>query len=300
MPTPSPGDPAYEAACNLILADRRIAARDELPLQHYLGVPASKIETLEPLRSCTALRHLRLFCPRLPDIDPLCDLPELEGLVISSKSVGDLSGLARLPKLRSLWVTKAAFRALEGLSLPLHRLAVHCKVESLEPLAGMEELRDLRLGAEFAKLPASRLPALPRLERLKINLRLASLEPLAHLTTLRYLDHSMSRKEFRSLAGIEAMRRLTILRIDQTAVDDLEPLRGLSLEELGFAGTKVRSIDPLLGMTTLKRVNPSDAVGADRGARAQLSSLIGRDLGDPAARCGPLADFWPEPLIRPL
>lgn len=296
---PGPGDKDYDAARQMILEERRIAASDELAEQSYLVVPKKKFATLEPLRKCLGLRHLRISCSTMPDVDPICDLPLLEGLVIRSTWVGDLGGLARAPALRSLMVTKGAYKALAGVSLELERLVVHLKVDDLTPLEGIRGVRDLRLGAELGKVVQTRLPDLPGLERLNLRARVESLEPLAHLVSLRYLDHRMSRRAFRSLEGAQSLTRLTHLRIEDTGVEDLEPLRDLPLEELAFRGTKVRSIEPLLGNTTLKRCRPSDAVMADRQQRRQLEELLERNGGDPAAPCSDLVDFWPEPLILP-
>jgi len=103
-----------------------------------------------------------------------------------------------------------------------------------------------RLGDDFE------FPKMPKLVALHLRSRvLTKLTPFAPLKTLRLLDVGPNKK-LKSLEGIEGLSKLEALFANNTSVKDLGPLRGLPLETLDVSYTRVASLKPILGCTSLK------------------------------------------------
>lgn len=227
------------------------------------------LESLEPLRCLTNLRHLQLSYDspapsrraeareyrRPPELDlsPLSGLKKLEWLWLGARRVKDLSPLAG--------------SSLEWLDLS------HTDVEALAPLAGMTSLHTLQLEdtpvedisvlstlTSLYKLDLSRtriddLSALRKLALWSLELRGAvdvrSLEPLSSQTKLAFLGlHGTAVSDLAPLAGLP---QLTRLDISWTEVERLDPLSdATNLESLTARGTRVRDLRPLRRNTALE------------------------------------------------
>jgi len=285
-----PRGKAYASALEAICAERRCTA-EELAEQHFLQVPlGTACKTLEPLRSCTELRHLGLSgSVALPSLEPLAELKNLRTIWLRCRRGESLEPLSRVPHLDSLRLSGALIPGLSEVHRDLRSLFLDAKVTDLSPILGLTGLRELQVGGAFGDLGDEPFPALPKLERLRVFLRLRDLRPLSHLSGLQYLEARLNSK-LASLEGAKALTSLRHLHVGSTRISDLEPLRGLPLEELDAGATKVSSIEPLLHNPQLRRVNLNGAP-LKRGERARLKAHLETQGGELAALTE-LPSFW--------
>jgi Leucine-rich repeat (LRR) protein len=167
------------------------------------------------------------------------------------KQVQDLSPLKDM-KLSSLNVGGTMVEDLTPLKgMPLTKLHLHgTKVKNLEPLRGME-LTILGLTGLTEVPTLDPLRGMP-LTELYIHgcHKVPDLKPLQDMPLKVLIISENAGMRIESLEPLKGMKTLKILRLWRTHLvkKDLEPLRGLLLEELHIGETGIRKIDALAGM----------------------------------------------------
>ena len=128
------------------------------------------------------------------------------------------------------------------------------QISDLSPLAGLINLRELRLDHNFTGI--------------------SDLSPLAGLINLEILDFSFDTVSDLSLLPLAGMTRLKYLHFTDCNVSDLSPLAGLvNLESLGFNRNNVSDLSPLAGLVNLKFIGTWGHAISDLSALAGLTKL---------------------------
>jgi internalin A len=178
------------------------------------------IRDLAPLGHLRALSDLNLARNRIEDVAPLAAVRTLTSLDLYGNPITDVAPLGELRGLIRL------------------RLGSGARIHNVEALAGLSLLSRLEL-LDNAVSDLSALSSLTHLTRLSLqnNPHVVDLAPLATLT------------------------RLEIVELGLTAVSDLAPLGNLPrLSAVGLAGTRVRELGPLMGLSALTRLDLRDDV----------------------------------------
>ena len=134
--------------------------------------------------------------------------------------------------------------------------------ETVERAAGTIDRLDVSIFAtppssaplgSLASLPNMIDAPLRKVFAVETNLEdLSGLETFSRLEDLE-LDNSRNLSNIRAIASVAGLRRL---RLNETAVEDLSPLRGLNrLEWLSVAGSRIESLAPLEGLDALERLS---------------------------------------------
>jgi Leucine-rich repeat (LRR) protein len=154
------------------------------------------------------------------------------------------------------------------------------RVKDISALAGLKQLRTLRVGAYT--LPDSRSRA---------TYPLADISPLKNLTALEELQ--LFATKISDVGPISSMRELRYLGISATDVSDLTPLHNLqSLETFAAWGTEISILDPISNSPKLSILVVSDTSVSDVRALGRLTQLNRLSLGNTrVADVAPLADL---------
>lgn len=248
---------------------------------------SAELESLEPLRCLTNLRHLQLSYyrsapsgrsvvqdnARPPELDlsPLSGLTKLEWLGLGARRVKEISPLAGLP--------------LKWLDLS------HTDIEGLGPLTAMTSLRTLDLedtpiedisvlstltglyALDLARTRVDDLSALRDLDLWLLELRGAldvrSVEPLSSQSKLEFLG--LRGTAVADLAPLAGLTRLTRLDISWTEVERLDALsETTNLESLTARGTRIHDLRPLRKNTALKDLDLMQTLVTDLRPLARL------------------------------
>ena len=190
------------------------------------------ITSLAPLKGMPLQRLSLIYCDRIQDLSPLQGMPLVYLNLYGCRQVQDLTPLQGMP-LTFLDLTSGDriedLTPLRGLPLSYLHLASPL-VEDLTPLQGMP-LRDLALAGE----------------------RLHDLTPLQNIKLSRL---SLRGSLLRDLSPLQNMPITTLDLRGCSQVDDLKPLAGLPLTNLGLP-SRGRDLTPLRGKRlTRLQLNP--------------------------------------------
>ncbi|RKU08289.1 hypothetical protein C6502_15715 [Candidatus Poribacteria bacterium] len=164
---------------------------------------------------------------------------EMEGLgrlVARNRSIRDLTGIQFATNLRLLRFDDN-------------------EISDLSPLAGLINLRELRLDHNFQPSDLSPLAGLINLEVLDFTFNVSDLSPLAGLINLEYLHFTDTNvSDFSPLAGLINLESLGFNRTP--GISDISPLAGLvNLKFIGSWGNAISDLSPLAGLTKLEMIN---------------------------------------------
>ena len=150
-----------------------------------------------------------------------------------------------------------SIRDLTGLQFATNLIRLNLRdnqISDLSPLAGLINLRELRLDHNFTGI--------------------SDLSPLAGLINLEILDFSFDTVSDLSLLPLAGMTRLKYLHFTDCNVSDLSSLAGLvNLESLGFNRNNVSDLSPLAGLVNLKFIGTWGHAISDLSALAGLTKL---------------------------
>jgi Leucine-rich repeat (LRR) protein len=250
-----------------------LASLAKLPWLEQLSFESNN-DNIDDLSALKALKKLRKLeageLYKLKSLAFVSSLPELEELGLWGYQHDDLKPLSGLKKLRKLTLPQDAKDAsaivdLTGLNelsaTGLDRLGPLSKLTRLEylraspdedtslaALAGMTNMKTLRLTGSKKLVDVSALKGMTALESLEIGMTAVSdISALAGATKLRYLDVNESK-----VSSIAALAKLTALEqvyLQQTAVKDFSPLlaSAKTLKHLSVPdGTKKAQVAALL------------------------------------------------------
>ena len=143
------------------------------------------------------------------------------------------------------------------------------QISDLSPLAGLINLRELRLDHNFTGI--------------------SDLSPLAGLINLEILDFSFDTVSDLSLLPLAGITRLKYLHFTDCNVSDLSPLAGLvNLESLGFNRNNVSDLSPIAGLINLQTINFTGNSVSDLSPVAGLINLRKfRSWGNPVSDLSP-------------
>ena len=129
------------------------------------------------------------------------------------------------------------------------------EISDLSPLAGLINLRELRLDHNFQPSDLSPLAGLINLEVLDFTFNVSDLSPLAGLINLEYLHFTDTNvSDFSPLAGLINLESLGFSRTP--IISDISPLAGLvNLKFIGSWGNAISDLSPLAGLTKLELIN---------------------------------------------
>jgi len=191
----------------------------------------SGLRSVEPLKGLP-LRALDLGFTYVSDLSPLKGMP-LENLVLENTSVSDLTPLKGMPlKVLKLQNTKVTdFLFLEGMKL------THFNVLNL-PFSDLSLVRGMPLNTLW--------------------LTGSQVTDLTSLSGMRLVSLDIERTEVSRLDTLATMSSLKRLNIANTAVTDLSPLAGLSLERIVMSPERIQAgLDVIRNMKSLVYIQTS-------------------------------------------
>ena len=241
-----------------------------------LFLTGNSVADLGPLRGMP-LKKLYLAGAKISDLSPLKGLPLRELYVENIPSVTDVADLAEI-------------QTLEMATVPMQAR----NIETLRNLAALKRLAYPRAGgglmpastaAEFWKeYDANGWMTALRNAGIKFNAtRIDSATPQVpaangKAAATRPADDAagvwsvtIASSNFSDCSVFKGADNIHELRLDGTAVSDLQPLRGMKLTKLNVEGTKVADLSPLQGM-------PLEELGLWKTKVADLSPLRGMRL----------------------
>lgn len=201
--------------------------------------------------------------------------------------------------------TRSALAGIEQLS-NLESLSLPAVDGGLGPLAGCPKLRELSLGVPGLDHPneVSELTPLAGLTELRVlrvpNAQLQRLDPLAGLARLQVLD--VSDNPIADLTPLGGLRGLVELSVRGDPVTDLSPLSGLSqLRVLDLSHTKAQDLRPLSTLVALETLALAGAPVADLRPLQDLPLGLLDLCGTPAdRRADPLLAAGNDAVVRSL
>jgi internalin A len=156
----------------------------------------------------------------------------------------------KIRKVRLVQTNVKDLSPLKGLELIMLDLTF-CSVKDLTPLEGMP-LEELYL--EKTDITDDSLAALTDMPLKILYLGSTEVTNISPLSGLPLRQLNLLDAPVESIQGIEEMP-LQTLWVPGTNVSDLSPLKGKQLQSVDIARSKVTSLAPLAGMTTLQRLN---------------------------------------------
>ena len=212
-------------------------------------------------------------------------------------TVKEMEGLGRLV------ARNRGIRDLTGIQFATNLSKIDLRdneISDLSPLAGLINLRELRLDHNFQPSDLSPLAGLINLEVLDFTFNVSDLSPLAGLINLEYLHFTDTNvSDFSPLAGLINLESLGFSRTPSisdisplaglvnlkfigswgNAISDLSPLAGLTkLEVINFCGGNISDLTPLAGLTGLKELYLARQEISDISLLANLTGLTRLDL----------------------
>ena len=167
-------------------------------------------------------------------------------------TVAEMEGLGKLD------ARDKGIRDLTGLQFATNLIRLNLRdnqISDLSPLAGLINLRELRLDHNFQPSDLSPLAGLINLEVLDFTFNVSDLSPLAGLINLEYLHFTDTNvSDFSPLAGLINLESLGFSRTP--IISDISPLAGLvNLKFIGSWGNAISDLSPLAGLTKLELIN---------------------------------------------
>ena len=212
-------------------------------------------------------------------------------------TVKEMEGLGRLV------ARNRGIRDLTGIQFATNLSKIDLRdneISDLSPLAGLINLRELRLDHNFQPSDLSPLAGLINLEVLDFTFNVSDLSPLAGLINLEYLHFTDTNvSDLSPLAGLINLESLGFSRTPSisdisplaglvnlkfigswgNAISDLSPLAGLTkLEVINFCGGNISDLTPLAGLTGLKELYLARQEISDISLLANLTGLTRLDL----------------------
>ena len=212
-------------------------------------------------------------------------------------TVKEMEGLGRLV------ARNRGIRDLTGIQFATNLSKIDLRdneISDLSPLAGLINLRELRLDHNFQPSDLSPLAGLINLEVLDFTFNVSDLSPLAGLINLEYLHFTDTNvSDISPLAGLINLESLGFSRTPSisdisplaglvnlkfigswgNAISDLSPLAGLTkLEVINFCGGNISDLTPLAGLTGLKELYLARQEISDISLLANLTGLTRLDL----------------------
>jgi Leucine-rich repeat (LRR) protein len=280
----------------------RRADHENLTLTFVEGTGDAQLATIANL---PWVKHLILRRSRITSLAPLSHLPRLESLMIDhnagveatatrpGRSVPlDVSALGSLGALKEVRLFSSRLEKLAALrtATALQSLVVYdAQVGDLGWLSGhpnvaFVSLTRVRLG-DLA--PLGTLPGLRKLV-LQNCQGISSVSGLMSASHLEFL--SLNQTGADDLTGIARLEKLRHLRLNDTKVKQLDPLRGLKLVSLEVGRTAVSSLAALVEMESLEALGLEATAVTDLGPLARLRRLHTLEVSDTAvASLSPLA-----------
>jgi Leucine-rich repeat (LRR) protein len=235
--------------------------------------PEGKIDSLAVLAQLKQLRGLTLPAALLPLLARAGELGHVERVTVRPC---DANGTADLGALKALV-------GLKALDLAQGRCG---NVADLAPLAGIAGLEDL--DASFTSV--DRLDPLKGLTKLRVVrfawTRVGSVAPLAALPSVVALDmSSTSVRDFSPLKAMTGLRGLKVSGLkDLSVLTGLKDLESLSLEPGVERELRPTDLQPLSGLTKLRRLDVSGTFAHSLVPLAGLAQLESLDLRGVCAR----------------
>ena len=244
-----------------------------------------RIADLSKLRSLSAsgMPEIRGM-PEIIDLSGLEHATQLMTLDLGGHPVTDLTPLEKLTKLTSLDLGRTGGRA---------------GIVDISPLAGLKELRELRLGGNDLNdigpitnlrelrdlnLASNQISDIGPLAQL-VNLttlglngnELGDIGPLATLTNLTLL--SLTLNQIGDIGALAQLRKLTLLQLGYNRIRDVTPLAQMeSLATLSLDHNQIRDISPLATLTGVSTLRLSDNQISDVSSLARLSEFALEEL----------------------
>ena len=191
----------------------------------------SGISSVEALRGIP-LQYLDLGMTDVSDLSPLEGMPLTE-LILENTPVADLSVLKGMK--------------LEGLKLQ------NTKVTDLSVLQGMP-LTQLNL----MNVPVSDLTSFSGMPLSTLWIPQTQVTDLSPLASLKLVSLDIQKTAVTSLQPLAAMTTLKRLNIADTGVEDLTPLKDLTLERLTLSPGRIKAgIEVIRGMSSLTQIQPT-------------------------------------------
>lgn len=204
----------------------------------------TRIQTLEPLSQLSLLKEINCQGTNISDLEPLEALADLRELNFSGTNVQDVKALEKLSKLEILWFDQT-------------------RVSSIFPLMNLSEIRYMYCDrspvsvdeiVDFMRLHPKSL-VIYQTEKLESWWH--QLPDVWKLLAEKFLKttEDLTREQ---LQGIANLRRIDLgdfpemerRSIEIKSLDHIQKL--IFLEELHFTNTSITSLEPLIGMETMK------------------------------------------------
>jgi len=244
---------------------------------------------LSLLEKLPKVRYLHLRSDGRPPLEPLAGLKKLRALILGVSALRGELDLAAFPQLRWLYGSLGG-KGGEALRESLSR--------------GHPRLEHLSLTEVRARTLDELLHGFPRLRHLRVHFAdhlrtLGDLGPVAR--TLRGLDLDFL-VGFRSLDGIEVLKRLEMFRIHGGKATDLTPLA--ALPSLRYAeldtGPGVASLEPLRDHPKLRMLALSLVQDGDLSPLATMPELVAVGRGPRLVGEPPFPDLVELPRDHPF
>ena len=244
---------------------------------------------LSLLEELPNVRYLHLRSDGRPPLDPVAGLKKLRALILGVSALRGELDLAAFPQLRWLYGSLGG-KGGEALRESLSR--------------GHPRLEHLSLTEVRARTLDELVHGFPRLRHLRVHFAdhlrtLGDLGPVAR--TLRGLDLDFL-VGFRSLDGIEVLKRLEMFRIHGGKATDLTPLA--ALPSLRYAeldtGPGVASLEPLRDHPKLRMLALSLVQDGDLSPLATMPELVAVGRGPRLVGEPPFPDLVELPRDHPF
>ena len=187
------------------------------------------IQSLEPLRGCTALERFTIYeADQISDLSPLSGSIRLICITLLMSLVTDVSVIASMPHLEAFSLMKAGPHSITSLSpfsqcinLRFLMLFGHTEIKDLTPLQSLSNLSMLDISNTSSE-DLTPLTALPKLEHLRLRMfpPTTSLLPLAKCGILRSIVCDSNAMDLALLQEKMPKVQFQITQIDED--EDLE------------------------------------------------------------------------------
>lgn len=227
-----------------------------MPLKELNLYGTKDVSDITPLYKMRSLEVLSLASTKVSDLDAIRTLPNLRHLDLRDcKNIRNFLPIAKCSKLRFLNMDRcdvSDLKFLKGASISTLGL-LWTQVTDLRPLTGMAlESLDIRATPVTDLAPLRAPPLCSTLKELYIwNLKVTDFSPVAACINLEVFDAADT-----ALNNLEVVRgrKLRVLKITRTKVTDLSALAGMPLEWVTLMDCPVTDLNPLLSCPTLKRL----------------------------------------------
>lgn len=209
----------------------------------------------------TSLQTLDLSACMISDVSPLASLRNLTYLSLyQNMELVNVDALAALVELRTL-----------NLSLT-NVVDIYCILQKTSKLRKLYLPSTILLDSSLSSVSCAFLQA-ASCQALKSN-------DLCHWTGLQHLNLYKARY-FKDLSGLSHLFRLHVLNLEDTLVENLEPVQALySLQSLNLCKTLVYDLEPLRGLHALQKLYLQNTPVRDVSPLARLYDLYHLNLNE--------------------